>query len=74
MRAQILRCLTSGLFLIILVTVCKSRPNCAACVTAILIRTRPLPFHDTQGQHARNEHYAHSRRPVRRRLLLPRSY
>jgi hypothetical protein len=27
MRAQILRCMTSGLFLIILVTVCKSQPQ-----------------------------------------------
>jgi len=53
MRAQILRCMTSGLFLIILVTVCKSRVRLRFSYPNVtLTKCRSLPLNDQQNQHA----------------------
>lgn len=72
-RKQILRCFISGLFLVLILTICEF-PPAPTCLDAALTCgfRRPLPLHHQKHQQLRVHRAPHPRHPLRHPLLLPR--
>lgn len=81
-RSQILQCFVSGLFLVLLLSVCEFASPNAFCVQLVPIFTmlttmphvRPCPLSDSKHQQQRVLGTTHPHHPLRDHLLLPGSH
>lgn len=72
-RSSAVYCFTSGLFLVLLLAVCKCPPHFTPPLSThqtLTLTRRPRPLHDTTHSQGRADNHASPRHPLLHRLLL----